>query len=294
MSKVPQELVRTSTDNLPADWRKKALKNLSALQGQIVLIKVGGELLDSPELAQGFADDIVELKQSGIFPIVCHGGGPQLTRLMEKVGKSPVFVEGHRVTDAETLELTAMVFLGSLNRKLVGLINRNSSHAVGLSGVDARLLSVEPKGSQFGLVGNVTSVNCDFLQLLLKQQYIPVIAPLGLSKDGATLNINADAVAGTVAQAMNASQMALVTNVAGIYPDFEDQNSLLESVTTAELEDLLQHGSVEGGMVPKIESLLTAVRGGVKKAFLVDGRKQHALMLAIGNLGSAGTSVTLS
>ncbi|MBM4286156.1 MAG: acetylglutamate kinase [Deltaproteobacteria bacterium] len=288
------------------EWIKKAEVLLEALpymrkfQGQTVVIKYGGAAQQEPELKAAFAQDVTLLQYLGLRPVVVHGGGPQIGRLLKNLNIPTRFVEGLRVTDAATMDVVEMVLAGKINKEIVNLINAAGGRAVGLSGKDGRLLEAEkahlykpredepPEIIDIGLVGEVTRVNTDLIRTLLEKHFIPVIAPVGVGPEGETYNINADNVAGAVAEALKAVKLILLTDVAGV---MDEDGNLIPSLNPNSLALLTEAGVVKGGMIPKTQCCLEAVVGGVGKAHIVDGRVLHAVLLEIFTDQGIGTEI---
>ncbi len=280
----------------------EALPYIRRFWGQVVVVKYGGNALaaGSPESNGGteaealasFATDIVLMRSVGMRPLVVHGGGPQIGQLMPRLGKVPEFVDGLRVTDAETLEIARMVLVGKINRDIVSSINIHGPLAVGVSGEDAGLISAQARDPQLGFVGDVVAVNPDLLVRLMAEDLIPVVATIGSDSTGQAYNINADTVAGAVAEAVGATKLVYLTDVDGIRTDRADPATRLSSAATSELERLIETGVVDGGMVPKVRSCVRAVRSGVTHAHILDGRRPHALLLEIFTREGVGTMVT--
>ncbi|MCC6932036.1 MAG: acetylglutamate kinase [Deltaproteobacteria bacterium] len=267
------------------------LPYVTEFSGKRVLIKVGGEILEDMNSAKSFCQDIILLRALGLQVVLCHGGGPQITKLMKSMNKEAVFVRGQRVTDAETLDLTAMVLLGNINRTLVSLLNTFGKRAVGMSGVDARLFVCRAKDPALGFVGEICSVSARPIMNLLNNNYLPVVASLGMDNEGNNYNINADTAAGELAKAIGAQKLILLTNVEGIYENFEDKSSLISELDEQGLRELLAGGTLAAGMIPKVESILTALSGGVPHAHILDGRIEHAVLLEIFTAEGIGTMV---
>jgi acetylglutamate kinase len=228
----------------------------------------------------------------GIKPVVVHGGGPQITDLMQRLGKEAVFKDGRRVTDAESLEITRMVLVGKVNRELVGAINRHGPLAVGVSGEDAGLIQATPRDPELGFVGDVASINPALLHRLLTEDLIPVVATIGVDEDGQHYNINADTVAGAIALATEAEKVIFLTDIEGLRRDVADPTSLVSRCSAAELRLLMEQGAVGSGMIPKLEACLHAVEGSVASAHLVDGRRSHVLLLELFTDAGIGTMIT--
>jgi acetylglutamate kinase len=269
----------------------EALPYIREFSGKTVVVKYGGHAMDDPALAALFAQDVVLMRLVGINPVVVHGGGPQITDLMARLGKEATFVDGLRVTDAETVDIVRMALVGKVNREIVANINRQGPYAVGLSGEDAGLISVVPGDPRLGFVGEVSAVNPDILDKLIREELIPVIAGVGVDAEGQAYNINADTVAAAVAGAVRAEKLVYLTDVAGLYRDFADPTSLISQIDAASLEAILGDGSVSAGMIPKLRSCIDALRSGVRRAHIVDGRLPHVLLLEFFTREGIGTMV---
>jgi acetylglutamate kinase len=274
----------------------EALPYIRRFAGAIVVVKyggaVGGGSLDAPGALASFATDVVLLRSVGLRPVVVHGGGPQIAELLARLGMRSEFVDGLRVTDAETLEIARMVLVGKVNSELVAAINLHGPLAVGVSGFDANLLRVELRDEELGFVGDVDEVDPTLLHGLLAQGLIPVVATMGSDTAGQAYNVNADTAAGAVAGALGAQKLVVLTDVEGVRRDPDDPSSLLARLTATELEELIASGSATGGMVPKARACVAAVRAGVGAAHLLDGRVAHALLLELFTDGGVGTMVT--
>ena len=269
----------------------EALPYIRTFSGRTVVIKYGGHAMETPELAELFAQDVVLMRLVGMNPVVVHGGGPQITDLMRRLGKEPEFVDGLRVTDAETVDIVRMALVGKVNREIVTSLNRHGSFAVGLSGEDAGLLTVDRRDARLGFVGDVRAVQPAILERMLREDLIPVVATVGVDDAGLPHNVNADAVAGAIARAMQAEKLVYLTDVAGIYRDITDQASLITQIDAAGLQLLLENGSVGQGMIPKVRSCIEALRGGVRRTHILDGRIPHALLLEFFTDEGIGTMV---
>jgi acetylglutamate kinase len=269
----------------------EALPYIREFSGKTVVIKYGGHAMDDGELAELFATDVVLMRLVGINPVVVHGGGPQITDLMRRLGKEPEFVDGRRVTDAETVDIVRMALVGKVNREIVGMINRLGSYAVGMSGEDAGLIRVDQRDPRLGFVGDVRSIDPTMVLRLLREELIPVIATIGVDDDGQAYNINADTVAGAIATALDAEKLVYLTDVAGVYGEWPDESSLISRVDVDELEELIADGKASAGMIPKLESCVTALRSGVRSAHILDGRLPHALLLEFFTREGVGTMV---
>ncbi len=272
----------------------EALPYLRAFAGKTIVIKYGGHAQVDEALKAGFAEDVVLMKYIGVNPVVVHGGGPQITDMMARLGKKPTFVDGVRVTDRETMAIVEMVLGGVINKEIVELISRHGGRAVGLSGKDGRLITAKPlkppgpKRVDLGQVGEVESVDPQLLIDLTSNRYIPVIAPIGVDRDGRTYNINADLVAGAVARALQAEKLLVLTDVAGI---LDAKRALIPTLSRKEIQRLIKAGTITSGMLPKVQACLTAVEGGVAKAHIIDGRVPHALLLEIFTKEGIGTEI---
>ncbi len=249
--------------------------------GTTVVVKYGGNAMIDPDLAAQFAEDIVLLHSVGIRPVVVHGGGPQIGDLMERLGMVPEFVDGRRVTDADTLDIARMVLVGKVNREIVSAINVHGPLAVGVSGEDAGLIIADVRDPELGFVGDVTAVNPAILERLLAEHLIPVVSTIGADTSGQALNINADTVAGAIAAELGAEKIVYLSDVPGLLHDVDDLASLITHVTVAGITELVDEGIVGGGMIPKIEACLDALAGGVQSAHLLDGRIPHVLLLEL-------------
>ncbi len=272
----------------------EALPYIRRFAGSIMVIKYGGNALagasESDALAS-FAEDVVLLQAVGIRPVVVHGGGPQIATLLEKMGIESTFIDGLRVTDAETLDVARMVLVGKVNADIVSAINVHGSIAVGLSGSDANLIRADLHSEAMGFAGNVAGVDPTIVNGLVAQGLVPVIATIGFDAAGQAYNINADTVAGAIAAAIDAEKLVFLTDVVGIRANAEDPASTLAQVTTDELEALVSTGAASGGMVPKIEACIGAVRAGVNRAHILDGTEPHALLVELFTDGGLGTMV---
>lgn len=273
----------------------EALPYIRRFFGKVVVIKYGGNAMapDEAGALDLFAQDVVLMRSVGMRPVVVHGGGPQIGALMESLGKVPEFRNGLRVTDAETLDIVRMVLVGKINREIVSAINVHAPLGVGLSGEDAGLITASPRDPELGFVGKVDSVDGGIIERLLNQDLIPVIATIGLDPaEGQAYNINADTAAGAIAEALEAEKLVYLTDIEGLRRDVADPDSLISTAGADEVEMLLASGAVGAGMIPKIESCVHAVRHGVGRAHILDGRLPHALLLEIFTREGVGTMVT--
>lgn len=272
----------------------EALPYIQRFRGAVVVVKLGGNAMVEPELADTFAEDIVLMRSVGLRPVVVHGGGPQISDLMERLGMVPEFRDGHRVTDAETIDIARMVLVGKVNREIVGAINVHGPLAVGVSGEDAGLIMASARNPALGYVGDVEAVNPALLVRLLAEDLIPVVSTIGADEKGQTYNINADTVASAIAVALDAEKLVYLTDVEGLLADLAAPESLISSIGAAALQAMVDDGVLTGGMIPKIDACLRAVQRGVGSAHLLDGRRPHVLLLELFSDAGIGTMVTAS
>ncbi len=280
----------------------EALPYIQRFQGKTIVIKYGGNAMVDAELKEGFARDVVLMKLVGMNPVIVHGGGPQIGQLLEKIGKKSEFFQGMRVTDRETMDVVEMVLGGLVNKEIVSLLNRHGGKAVGLSGKDGGLIrarkmimrklqvdeTLPTEIIDIGHVGEVESIDPEVVALLDTRNFIPVIAPIGVGKDGEAYNINADVVAGKLAITLKAEKLILLTNTTGV---LDKQGALLTGLTVHRVNELIQDGTIHGGMLPKVGYALDAVNSGVKSAHIIDGRVAHALLLEIFTDTGVGTLI---
>lgn len=282
----------------------EALPYIRRFYNKTIVIKYGGHAMLDEDLKESFARDVLMMKYIGINPVVVHGGGPQIGTYLKKLGKESRFVQGMRVTDEETMNIVEMVLVGMVNKEIVGLINRHGGMAVGLSGKDGNLIEAEkyylseekakdtpPEIIDIGLVGKVTKINAALITSLAKDGFIPVIAPTGVGEHGETFNINADLVAGEVAAALQAEKMILLTDVEGV---LDQDKHLINTMSDQDARCMIEAGVVEGGMFPKVKCCIKALRGGVRKAHIVDGRLKHAILLEMFTDSGIGTEIVLT
>jgi acetylglutamate kinase len=284
----------------------EALPYIREFNGQIVVIKYGGHAMVDAKLKKGFASDITLMKYVGLKPVVVHGGGPQIGELLHKLSIESSFVAGHRVTDEKTMDVVEMVLAGKVNKEIVSTINQHGGQAVGLSGKDGNLIVAKklklqsgagakaddpPEIMDIGLVGEVVSVNTRIITSLIENQFIPIIAPVGVGKDNETYNINADLVAGHVASSLKARKLILLTDIEGV---LDDHDNLVSSLTIEDAERMTSRGVIKEGMIPKLQCCIEALKGGVEKVHIIDGRKEHALLLEIFTDEGVGTEITSS
>lgn len=280
---------QTSRDNIAtARTLSEALPHLQRYDGAVVVIKFGGNAMGDAPAMDRFARDIVLLRQVGVNPVVVHGGGPMIDRMLDKLGQPSTFVKGKRVTDAATVEVVEMVLSGHVNKGIVQSINAQGGQAVGLSGKDANLVVCDPADPALGFVGNPVQVTPDVVRHLFDSGMIPVIAPLGAGRDGQTYNINGDTMAGAIAAALQADRLLMLTDVAGVKDIGGD---VVTSLSSAEVEAMIAQGVIHGGMIPKVETALSAVRHGARACAIIDGRVPHAVLLELFTDHGAGSMI---
>ncbi len=279
----------------------EALPYIQRFNGKTIVIKYGGNAMVDDQLKNGFARDVVLMKSVGMNPVVVHGGGPQIGNLLSRIGKESKFVEGMRVTDSETMDIVEMVLGGQVNKEIVNLINRNGGSAVGLTGKDGDLIHAKrmvfkradpemeaPEIIDIGHVGEVESIDTSIVDMLVQGDFIPVIAPIGVGKDGQSYNINADRVAGKMAEILTAEKLIMLTNAAGL---LNAEGEVLTGLSTDDVHKLVDEGVIHSGMLPKIHAALDAVNSGVKAAHIIDGRVEHAVLLEVFTDQGVGTLI---
>ena len=280
----------------------EALPYLSKFKNKTIVVKYGGNAMLNDELKNKVLQDIVFVQCAGMRPVVVHGGGPEITRMLMQAGKKSEFVSGLRVTDAESVGIAEMALVGKINTDLVARLNTLGGKAVGLNGKDATLIQAkkhladvyengEVNLVDIGYVGNVEKVNTELIDVLLNAGFIPVIAPTGVGAQGETYNINADSVAGEVAGALKAEKLLVLTDVRGIYSDYRDENSFISTLTFEKAQELIIRGKIDGGMIPKVRACITALSGGAKKTHIIDGRAEHTILMEILSDKGVGTEV---
>lgn len=275
----------------------EALPYIKEFYGKTVVIKYGGNAMEDPDLKEKAIQDFVLLKLIGMNVVVVHGGGPHITSLMEKLGKEAVFIEGHRYTDQETMNITEMVLSGSLNKELVALISHHGGKAVGISGKDSNLIVAKRKedksgkGLDFGQVGSITKINPELVLTLTKEGYIPVVSPVAIGEDGKTYNINADTAAAEIAISLKAAKLIYMTDIKGIYRDIQDESTFIPSINEEEVLKLKKDGIITKGMLPKIDSAMKAIKSGVEKVHIIDGRVEHSVLLELLTDAGVGTEI---
>ena len=290
------------SDKDKAEILVDALPYIQEFSGTTVVIKYGGNAMVSDVLKENVMRDVALMKYVGIRPVIVHGGGPEITGFLKKVGKESSFVAGLRVTDEETVEIAEMVLDGKINSEIVNLLNQRGVRAVGLSGKDAGLIRARKKMAtvyendaarevDIGYVGAVETIDVSVIEDLLDHDYVPVIAPIGVGADGESYNINADYVAAEIAGALAAEKLLLLTDIEGIYKDFNDKSSFLSTIHLQEARDYIRDGIISGGMIPKVEACLTALERGAAKTHIIDGRLPHAIILEIFTSTGVGTQV---
>jgi acetylglutamate kinase len=268
----------------------EALPYIRRFHGATVVVKYGGNALAGSEVAS-FAEDVVLLHSVGIKPVVVHGGGPQIGELLDRLGMQSEFRDGLRVTDAETLDVARMVLVGKVNRDIVSAMNVHGPIAVGLSGEDAKLITAAPHSVELGFVGTVLAVDPSILRRLLAEDLVPVVATIGADETGQAYNINADTVAGAIAASLDAEKLVFLSDVEGVREDPSDASSCIRRLSADRLAELLESGRAAGGMIPKAEACVRAVRAGVRRAHILDGRIEHAILLELFTDGGIGTMV---
>ncbi len=291
--------IETAMNN--AHVLSEALPYIRRFAGKTLVIKYGGNAMTDEKLKQGFARDVVLLKAVGMNPVVVHGGGPQIGSLLERLGKESKFIDGMRVTDSETMDVVQMVLGGLVNKEIVSLINQHGGRAVGLTGKDADFIRARklkftrsapemsvPEIIDIGHVGEVKEINGEVVDMLVHGDFIPVVAPIGVGDDGESYNINADVVAGKLAECLKAEKLVLLTNTAGL---LDKQGEVLTGLSSARVDELIKDGTIHGGMLPKIACALDAVHSGVNSAHIIDGRVEHALLLEIFTDQGVGTLI---
>ena len=268
-----------------------ALPYIKKYNGKIVVIKYGGNAMVNPELKQQVMEDITLLWLIGVKVVLIHGGGPEISEMMAKVGKKPQFINGLRVTDKETIDLVQMVLAGKVNKDLVNLIQSKGGHAIGLSGIDGGILEATVKDEALGFVGEITKVRTKPIEDILEKNYIPVVSTVASDRQGNTYNINGDTAAAAIAGALGAERLIMMTDIAGILMDKDDPATLLASVTVSEAQKLYETGVISGGMIPKVDCCIEAIEKGVNNVVIMDGRIPHSILMELLTDEGAGTEV---
>ncbi|MCD8001129.1 MAG: acetylglutamate kinase [Oscillospiraceae bacterium] len=274
-----------------AEVLTQALPYIKRYRGEVVVVKYGGNAMINEERKQQVMEDIVLLWLIGVRVVLLHGGGPEINEMMDRLGKKPEFVNGLRVTDRETMDIVQMILAGKVNKTLVNLLEMKGGRAVGLSGIDDRLIEAKPKDPALGYVGEITGINIVPIADLLDKGYIPVISTIGCDAEGNTYNVNGDTAAACIAGTLRAKRLIMMTDIAGILRDPADPATLIPEVTVDEAEQLYRDGVISGGMIPKVECCIEAIRQGVKKVIIMDGRLTHSILMELLTDEGAGTLV---
>ena len=274
-----------------AEVLTQALPYIRQYNGKIVVVKYGGNAMINEQLKEQVMEDIVLLWLIGVKIVLVHGGGPEISEVMDKLGKKAQFVDGLRVTDKETVDIVQMVLAGKVNKTLVNLLEMKGGRSMGISGMDGRLIEAKTKNEKLGYVGTITKVNIQPVLDLLEKGYIPVISTVGCDRDGNTYNINGDTAAAHIAGAMGAERLIMMTDIAGILRDRDDPSTLIPEITCAQAAELREKGVISGGMIPKVDCCVEAIRKGVKNVIIMDGRVPHSILMEILTDEGAGTMV---
>ena len=274
-----------------AEVLAQALPYIKKYTGKVIVVKYGGNAMVDEHLKQQVMRDIVLLWLIGVKVVLVHGGGPEISGMMSRLGKEVAFVDGLRVTDKETADIVQMVLAGKVNKTLVTLLEKHGGYAMGISGMDGHLIEAAPKDKRLGYVGEVVAVNAQPIQDLLEKGYIPVISTLGIDRDGNTYNINGDTAAAFIAGALGAERLIMMTDIAGVLRDKDDPSTLIPDITVAEAAALKEEGVISGGMIPKVDCCITAIAQGVRKVVIMDGRVPHAILMEMLTDEGAGTMV---
>lgn len=274
-----------------AEVLTQALPYIKRYVGKTVVVKYGGNAMINPDLKQQVMDDIVLLWLIGVKVVLIHGGGPEITGMMDKLGKKPEFVDGLRVTDKETVDIVQMVLAGKVNKTLVTMLEKRGGNAIGLCGMDGKLIEARMKSEKLGYVGEVTKINIGPVADILEKDYIPVISTLGCDAEGNAYNINADTAAAHIAGALGAERFILMTDIAGILKDKDDPSTLIPEISLSEADKLFESGVISAGMIPKVQCCVTAIKAGVKNVVIMDGRVHHSILMELLTNEGAGTLV---
>ena len=269
----------------------QALPYIKCYNGKIVVIKYGGNAMINEELKQQVMEDVALLWLIGVKVVLVHGGGPEINSMLKKLGKKSEFVDGLRVTDEETVDIAQMVLSGRVNKKLVNLVDSKGGRAIGISGVDGKLIEAEMKDPRLGYVGKITKVNIKVVNDLLDNGYIPIISSIGWNNDGTFYNINADTAAARIAGALGAARLIMMTDIAGILRDKDDPSTLISDITVDEAKELYDEGVISGGMIPKVDCCIEAINRGVKNVVIMDGTKPHSILMELLTDEGAGTLI---
>lgn len=274
-----------------AEVLTQALPYIKGYNGKVLVVKYGGNAMINQELKEQVMEDIVLLHLIGVKVVLVHGGGPEITDLMAKLGKKSEFVDGLRVTDKETVDIVQMVLAGKVNKSLVNFLEMKGGKAMGISGMDGKLIEAKMKDERLGYVGDITKINIECVEDLLQNGYIPVISTIGCDDQGNAYNINGDTAAARIAGALSAERLIMMTDIAGLLKDKDDPNTLIPEITVSEAKTLLKDGTISGGMIPKIKCCIDAINHGVKNVVIMDGRIPHSILMEILTDEGAGTMV---
>ncbi|MBQ3116374.1 MAG: acetylglutamate kinase [Clostridia bacterium] len=269
----------------------QALPYIKRYSGEIVVIKYGGNAMINQSLKEQVMEDIVLLWLTGVKVVLVHGGGPEISEMMDKLGKKSEFVDGLRVTDKETVDIAQMVLAGKINKSLVNFLNVNGGKAMGISGIDGSLIEASVKNQKLGFVGKIEKVNIGAVEDLLEKGYIPVVSTIGCDKEGNVYNINADTAAAFIAGALNAKRLIMMTDIAGVLKDKDDPSTLIPDISVSQAKELYESGVISGGMIPKVDCCVEAINKGVKKVIIMDGRVPHSILMELFTDEGAGTMV---
>ena len=275
-----------------AEVLAQALPYIKRYNGKVVVVKYGGNAMKSEELKQQVMEDIVLLHLIGVKVVLVHGGGPEISEMMQRIGKEPVFVDGLRVTDKETVDIVQMVLAGKVNKTLVNLLEMKGGKAMGISGIDGRLIEAAPKSEKLGFVGNITKVHISPVIDLLEKGYIPVVSTVGCDRQGNTYNINGDTAAAFIAGALEAERLIMMTDIAGILENKDDPTTLIPELTVSEARALYGKGIISGGMIPTVDCCIEAIEHGVQNVIIMDGCVPHSILMELLTNEGAGTMVT--
>ena len=281
----------TISNGQRAEVLTQALPYIKRYNGKIVVVKYGGNAMINQELKQQVMEDIVLLWLIGVKVVLVHGGGPEISDMMNKLGKKTEFVNGLRVTDKETVEIAQMVLAGKINKSLVNLLGMKGGKAMGISGMDGKLIEAKVKNTDLGYVGEITKINIQPIRDLLEKGYIPVVSTIGCDNDGNVYNINGDTAAAHIAGALNAKRLIMMTDIAGILRNKDDLSTLIPEITVSEAKTLFDEGVISGGMIPKVDCCIEAIHKGVKKVIIMDGRVPHSILMELLTDEGAGTMV---
>lgn len=279
------------SDSQKADILVQALPYIQRYTGEVIVVKYGGNAMINPELVDCVMQDIVLLNQIGVRVVLVHGGGPEISEMLKRVGKETKFINGLRQTDSETAEIVQMVLCGKINKNLAGIINRMGGKAVGLSGFDGGLIKAKKINEELGFVGEITEINAEPVFDLIEKGYIPVVSSVGYDDDGNVYNINADTVAARLAAEIKACSLISMTDIKGILRDKDDESSLIPVINVEDAPALIEEGVISGGMIPKINCCIDAINRGVKKVFIIDGRVPHSILIEVLSDEGIGTMV---